>query len=270
TLQIPLLAGRTFLPMGRQPQAEVIVDAAVAGRLWNDPTGQRAIGRRLRLVQPNGTWFTVVGVVGSVHDTSLAAPMTGQVYFPQVHSPDPTFAQVTRTLGVTVRGGSTSDLREAIHGLDRTVAVFNVSVMSEVVSRSMARLSFVMLILAVAAGVALSLAAIGLYGVIAYTVTLRTSEIGLRIALGAEPRRIARLVTYQGTALAGLGVVAGLGVFAVVSHVLRSLVFGVGTVDAMTVLAMAAVLLAVALGASWFPARRAARIAPVLALAVDA
>ena len=271
---IPLIAGRTFLPLNRQQTGEAVIDRTMALQFWHDSTGQRALGRRLRYTPGHTPWYTVVGVVGNVHDTSLAAPVTGQLYFPDLHAADPTFDQVARTMGVVVRfdgyRAPTEAVRRDIQELDRTLAVFDVSVMADIVGESMARLTFVMIILAVSASVALALAAIGLYGVIAYIVTLRTAEIGLRIALGAPPDRVARLVTYQGATVAALGVGAGVAIFAFVSRFLRSLVFGVSVVDPVTILAVSLVLMTVALGASWIPARRAARIDPVRALAGDA
>jgi predicted permease len=274
---IPLLAGRTFEPLARQPAYEAIVDRALAVRYWEDSTGARAIGRRLTLAPLGGAWYTVVGVVGTVHDTSLASPPTGHVYLPQVVPPDTNQSMVDRRFALVVRttdarAGSAAVVRavqHAVHGLDPSLPAFDVGALAMLVERSTARIRFVMIVLAVAATVALALAMVGIYGTLGYLVSLRTKEIGVRIALGATPASVARLVTRQGIALTALGILAGGALFAALSRFLRTMLFGVRAGDPVTIAAVAAGLLVVALLASWLPARRAAAVDPMEALRRD-
>jgi hypothetical protein len=222
-------------------------------------------------VPATGAWFTVVGVVASVHDTSLAAPPTGILYLPDVADPDSNRSPAARIVGLTVRTNGdpralSTVVQRAILGVDRSLPAFNVEAMGDVVGESLARLTFVMVLLAIVAGVALTLAAVGLYGVIAYVVSLRTKEIGVRIALGAQPAGVSRMVARQGVALAAAGVIAGTAVFLFVTRFLGAWIAGVGNVDATTLAIVAGLLLAVALCASWLPARRAAQVDPIRAL----
>ena len=141
--------------------------------------------------------------------------------------------------------------------------------MSAVLAASMAQLSFTMTILGAAAAVTLLLGAIGLYGVMAYAVTLRTRELGVRIALGAQPSSVAAMMTRQGIGLTALGIASGLAIFALVARFIRSFLYGVAPGDPITLAAAAATLIAVAALASWMPARRASRVDPVEALRAE-
>jgi putative ABC transport system permease protein len=267
---IPLLAGRTFEREDRQDAQEVIIDQSLAVQRWHDSTGRAAVGRKL--------WFspslryTVIGVVGAVHDTSLAAPPNSLVYFPQAVFADTNQSSVTRVFAVVTR--TTGDphaliqaVQRAIADVDKSLPAFAIASMNETLEQSMARLSFVMTIIGVTATVALVLASIGLYGVLAYIVSLRSREISVRLAMGAMPATVARLVTRQGAGLAGAGVVAGVAVFLASSRLLRAALVGVARPDVLTIAVVTAVLMAIALAASWIPARRAARVDPARALA---
>jgi ABC-type antimicrobial peptide transport system permease subunit len=141
--------------------------------------------------------------------------------------------------------------------------------MRGVFAASMARLSFTILILGAAAVVALILGGIGLYGVMAYAVTLRTRELGVRIALGAQPRAVAAMMTRQGLVLTAFGVVAGLGLFALVARFLRSFLFGIAPSDPLTLASASLMLVAIAALATWIPARRASRVDPAEALRAE-
>ena len=194
-------------------------------------------------------------------------------YF-EVPTSDSSFGQFSLMMGLVVRtaGDPTAIIRpvqSVVRELDPTLPVFDVKPMSEVVRGSLAQLSFTMLIIGVAAAVTLVLGAIGLYGVIAYVASLRTRELGVRIALGATPREVAGMVTRQGIALTAVGIVAGLILFALVARFLRSLLYGVAPSDPLTLIAVSLVLVAIATLASWIPARRAARVDPMVALRAE-
>ena len=270
---IPLRAGRLFDRAGRQRGDEVIVSRTTAHHFWPDSTGQRAIGKRIRTL-PNGPWYTVIGVVASARDTALQAAPSPTVYFPEAISPDTNDGHTAWTMALVVRTSGdpaaiTTTVQRTVRDLDPTLPVFNVRTMPEVVSASMAQLSFTMLILGVAAVVTLVLGAIGLYGVVAYVVSMRTREFGVRIALGAQPMAVARMVTRQGIALTAVGVVSGLALFAVVARFLRSLLYGVAPWDPVTLGTVALILVAIATLASWIPARRASRLDPMVALRAE-
>jgi hypothetical protein len=274
TMKIPLVAGRTFLPLdARQDGQDAFVHRVRAQLFWHDSTGQAAFGKRFQTL-PNGPWYRVVGVVGSVRDSSLQTPPAPTVYFPEVPVADSSFNQFAYMMGLVVRttGDPTAAIRpvqNVVHELDPTLPLFDVKPMTEVVRSSLAQLSFTMLIIGVAAVVTLLLGAIGLYGVIAYVASLRTRELGVRIALGATPREVARMVTRQGIALTVVGIVAGLALFALVARFIRSLLFGVAPSDPLTLVAVSLVLIAIAALASWIPARRAARVDPMVALRAE-
>jgi len=160
-------------------------------------------------------------------------------------------------------------MQRLIHELDPTLPTFQVHSMREVTDASIARLTFTMTLLGVAAGVTLILGVVGLYGVIAYVVTLRTRELGIRVALGAEPRAIAAMVTGQGLMLSGAGIAIGLVLVVVVARFMRSFLFEVAPTDPLTLAGAAGILVTFALLASWIPARRAARVDPTEALRAD-
>jgi predicted permease len=271
---IPLLAGRTFDRIdGRQNEHEAIVNSVTAERFWKDPTGRAAIGKRFRTL-PNGAWFTVIGVVAAIRDTSLQRPAELTVYFPQAAGRDTTFNNIERTMGLVVRtagdpGPIAKEVQRVVRDIDPSLPVFNTKRMTSVDSYSMAQLSFTMIFLGVAAGVTLLLGAIGLYGVVAYVVSMRTREFGVRIALGAQPRSVATMVAREGLMLTAVGVAAGLGLFVLVARFLRSLLYGVEPSDPVTLAAVTLTLLAIAALASLIPARRAAKLDPMQALRAE-
>jgi ABC-type antimicrobial peptide transport system permease subunit len=182
--------------------------------------------------------------------------------------------QLQRTLGVVARTrgdvtATTRGIQRAIHDLDPTLPTFDVRSMRATLEGSMALLSFTMIVLMVAAGVTLVLGMIGLYGVIAYVVALRARELGVRIALGAQPGAIATMVTTQGLVLCGAGVAIGLALVAVGGRFLRSLLFEIGPADPVALGSTVAIVAVFALFASWIPARRASRVNPAEALRAD-
>ncbi|HEY4306185.1 MAG TPA: ABC transporter permease [Gemmatimonadaceae bacterium] len=276
TMSIPLIAGRMFASLDRQQlqgKDDALISQEAARFFYHDSTGQAALGKRFRVL-PNGVWHTVIGVVGSMRDTALTAPPTRVVYFPQAVS-DETVGQFHRTLAITARahgtdlGPTTRALQSLIHEMDPTMPTFGVRSVRDAMQASTARLSFTMIILGVAAAVTLVLGVIGLYGVIAYVVALRTRELGVRIALGAQPSAVAAMVTKQGLMLSASGVAIGLVLVILSGRFIRSLLFEVAPTDIVTLASASGLLLGFALLASWIPARRAARVNPTEALRAD-
>jgi predicted permease len=276
-LGIPLLAGHGFDRLETQRDDEAIISQTTAEQFFHDPTGRAAIGKRFREL-PNATpWRTVVGVVGNVRDTALAAPPSAIVYVPEVGPRDTVWrglGHLERTMALVVRtrgdpAAITSAVQRVVRDLDPPLPTFDVRPMTDVVRASTARLSFVILILGAAAVVTLLLGAVGLYGVMAYLVTLRQRELGVRIALGAQPRAVAAMLTWQGLGLTAAGIVGGLALFGLVAHFLRSFLYGVTPSDPTTLMSASLMLVTIAALASWIPARRAAAVDPANTLRAE-
>lgn len=270
---IPLVAGRVFDRLDGQRAGEAIVSRRTAFEFWKDSTGVAALGKEFRLM-PAGPVQTIVGVVGDVRDTALAAPVAQIVYLPEVAERDTALSSIMRTMALVVRTSGdpaaiTPAIRAAMRELDPSLPLFDVKTMASALDASTARLQFTVFILGAAAAITLALGAIGLYGVMAYVVTLRRREMGVRIALGAQPRAVAAMMTRQGLALTGFGIAAGLALFALVARFLSSFLYGVTPLDPVTLVAASALLAAVAALASWIPARRAARADPSEALRAE-
>ena len=278
-LGIPLAAGQSFegvdLTRGRRDK---IVSRALAARYWKD--AREALGKHVRMA-PKGPWFTIVAVAGDVHGSGLDAPPDEIIYLPMVAALGSAgdvvatdslwtpheVAFVART-GVEPSAIS-GRIERAVRSLDPSVPSYGSRVMSDVVAQSAARTSFTLLLLGVAALGALALALVGIYGVISYAIGLRARELAVRLALGAQPRDLRRMVTRQVTGLALVGIVAGLAGTAAVTRVMARLLFGVTPTDPASVGGAALLLLAAAVGAGWIPARRAARTDPTRALQAE-
>ncbi|HEY7896460.1 MAG TPA: ADOP family duplicated permease [Gemmatimonadaceae bacterium] len=275
-LGIPIAAGRTFDAIERQSAYEAIIDKSLARTYWGDATGARAIGRRIRLSKDpsSDSWYTVVGVVGSVADTSLSGPGVGVVYLPNVVSADSNRSVVSRVLALTVRSNGDPRIvrpfvERAIADVDASVPPFRVKPMADVLRDSTARLWFMVTILTTTATIALLLAAIGLYGVLSYIVNSRAKEMSIRIAMGALPAKVAMFVTRQGAVLAGTGVVIGAVAFLILARYLESLVSGLSGPALATIVTAPIALVCITVVASWVPARRAARADPARALSAE-
>jgi putative ABC transport system permease protein len=269
-MNIPVIAGRLFDRPETQRWNEAVVSGETAKQMFGDSTGGTVLGRRFQML-PDGPMYTVIGVIGSVRDTSLALPPAMAVYMPTVVTQDTIEGPAGRTIAVVARtigdvDATTRAIRRVVHELDPTLPTFDVRPMAEIVSASTARLAFIMVVLGAAAGVTLLLGVVGLYGVIAFIVSLRTRELGLRIALGATPRGVAAMVARRGLVLSAMGAVGGTIVAAIVSRFLRAFLFEVTPLDPATLAGAIVVLTACALAASWIPARRAARLDPSRAL----
>jgi putative ABC transport system permease protein len=273
-MRIPVLAGRSFQPLGRQRDGEIILSRRAVETLLDGVATSAAIGRRLSLA-PSGPTYTVVGVVDDVRDHALGTPPSPTVYMAQAVPLDGTPGSgARRTMALVVKTAGppaaiVAPIRRVVRDLDPTVPLFNVETMSDVVRASTARLSFMLAAMTVAAATTLLLGAIGLYGVIAYTVSLRTRELGIRIALGADPGSLARSVVRRALALVAGGMLGGLALYALVTPVLGGFLYGVTAADPVTLVGATLALLATAALASWLPARRAARVDPAVALRAE-
>jgi putative ABC transport system permease protein len=261
TLGIPLRSGRTFSPADRAGTVPVvIIDEELARRYWRDGN---AVGRRIRTTGDT-TWLTIVGVAGDVRDENVADPPRAHMYFPYAQSPGSRPTLVVRTTQATV--SLSEALRRTLNGLDRGVPLDNVHPLDEAIGRSLASRRVAELLLGGFAAVALLLASLGLYGVLSLQVTSRRRELGVRLAIGAAPSRLAWLVVRDGLALACSGLVAGIVVGLAVTHWTRALLYGVSPTDPRVYGALVAGALGVSLLVCLVPALRAARSDPLVAL----
>jgi putative ABC transport system permease protein len=264
-LQIPLLAGRAFeLRDNAEAPKVVIINETAAKRNFGSPTA--AIGKRLSIWRDEQFPREIIGVVGDTKASSLTGENGAQIYVPHLQDPQWNFmAMVIRTAGDPAAFAPT--FRREVQALDQDQPVYSVRTMDDVVMNSLGTRRVSMQLFAVFAGAALLLAALGIYGVLAYSVTQRTQEIGIRMALGAQKSDVVGLIIRQGMLLAVIGVVVGLaGAFAL-TRLIASLLFGVDATDPVTFAAIPLLLLFVALVACYLPARRAARLDPKIALA---
>jgi predicted permease len=262
-LGVPVLQGRDFTEAdGESGPRSAIVNQALAHRYF---PGESPLGRRLRF---EGGDFIVVAVVGSVRQAGLDRDPLPEIYIPY------TAASATEWLGdpaLVVRtavppGSVTDQVRAAVASVDPALPLYRTLTMEQVIDRSLAGRRLNLWLLALFAGIALVLSSAGLYGLISYLVAQRKREIGVRIALGAQTWEVIGLVMRQGAALTGMGIALGLlGAF-LLTRILASLLYGVSARDPLTYAAIAAVLAAVALLATWLPASRASRVDPILAI----
>jgi putative ABC transport system permease protein len=263
-MRIPLLRGRDFTDADAPASAPqvVIVSQATATKFWGDAD---PLGRALHRQGDLARQYTVVGVVGDVRQAALSQE-TPAIYYPTIG--------LTGAMGIVVRTDPppTSILpavREKLHELDAALPMSSVRTMDEWVSNNAAQPRLNAILLAVFAVVAILIAAIGIYGVLAYSVNQRTREIGLRMALGAPRGQVLRLIVREGMIVGALGIGAGLAGAMALSRVLASLVFDVQVRDPLTYTAVALALALVALAACVIPARKASRVDPLIALRCD-
>jgi putative ABC transport system permease protein len=270
TLGIPLLRGRGFTEADRAGAPHVVlINRAMAERYW---PGADPIGHRIRppgMDEHASEWLTIVGVVGDVHDRGLDSPPAPAmfIHYPQRPENLPSGATVlVRTsvapdaLGAAVRG--------RVQAADPNVPV-SVSTLSALVTESVGARRFATVVLSTFAALALLLAALGIYGVLAYSVAQRQREIGVRMALGAHQGAVRAMVLQDAMRAVLPGVVVGLAAAYALTRLLRSLLYGVAATDPATFATVAVVLTAVAVVASWVPARRATRVDPMIAIRAD-
>jgi putative ABC transport system permease protein len=251
---------------------EVVISQSVADRLW---PGEDPIGKGIKGNNSNPPFYRIVGVASHVRALGLDEPPVERVYFPMIAMEGAGLWGTPTGMTVVVRQAGphpsalAPSIREIVRSMDDIVPVQNVRTMREVMGESMARTSFTMMLLGIAALMALAIGLVGLYGVVSYVVEQRRGEIGIRMALGADGRRVAGVVLGQSVALALGGVVAGLVAAVFTTRIMQSLLFEVGAADPWVLSAVAVLLLTVALLASWVPARRASRVDPLTALKTE-
>jgi predicted permease len=264
TMKIPLISGRFFTEQDKKDSMlAVIVDQNLARAYW---PGIDPAGRRLKLggVNSNSPWRTVIGVVGNVKQYALDTDSRVALYLPHLQAPINSMSVAVRTT-TDPHSLAAAVTREA-RMIDPNVPIYDVKSMEQWLSASLARRSFAMLSLGLFAMVAALLASLGIYGVMSYAVAERTREIGIRMAMGAQTRNVLKLVIKQGMSLAGIGVGIGLVMAAIMTRVMANLLFGVKASDPLTYSVIALLLAGVALLACYLPARRAAKVDPMVAL----
>jgi predicted permease len=274
TVGTPLIAGRDFTWTDIHDDRRVtVVSENMAREMWG--SAQAALGKRIRVGNAD-SWREIVGVAGDVYDNGVHEPAPGIVYWPFMMSQfwgQPRF--VSRGLTYLVRSDRTNtdaflaQVRQAVWSVNSNLPLALVRTLQDVYERSMARTTFTLVMLAIAGGMALLLGLIGIYGVISYSVSQRTREIGIRMALGVNHTDVRRMFVRHGLVLAGIGIGIGIAVAAGLARVMASLLFNVSPLDAVTYLAVSFVLAFAAVLASYLPARRAAALNPVQALRAE-
>jgi putative ABC transport system permease protein len=264
-LGIPIIAGRDFTRDDTaHGQRVVIVSHSFARHFW---PGQQAVGKRIGHLSGEKDWSLVVGVVGDVKEEGLSSDAPLNVYLTYAQGPiffasQMTFVVRTESTPLSVIGA----VREAVQSIDPEIPIFDTASMDDLISKSVAQPRFDSILLAAFASLALLLAALGIYGVMSYSVVQRQKEIGIRMALGAGPSSVTSMVIREGAVLASVGIAIGVGVAFAVSHLISAFLFGMAPHDPATFFGTAVLLLSLALAACYLPASRASRVNPIAAL----
>jgi predicted permease len=264
-----MIAGRDFTwtdLYSRRPV--VMLSENLAREFWG--SAQAAIGKRISAPLPSSPWREVIGVVEDVHERGVQEPAPPIVYWPTFgdNKYSAGRAEVTRAVTFAIRSpraGSTAlltQLQRAVWSVNGALPVAAVRTMRENYEHSMSRTSFTLVMLAIAGGMALVLGIIGIYGVISYTVSQQTREIGIRLAIGAEPAQVSRMFLGYALAMAGTGAAIGMGAASGLTRLMKSLVFGVSPLDPVTFTSVLFVLVLAAACAAYLPARRVAAVNP--------
>jgi predicted permease len=266
-MKIPILKGREFTERDSLGHPRVtVVNEALARKHWPNAS---PIGRRVSFSTDDPQWYEIVGVAGNIKHRGLDGRDRPELYVPYRQ---PLFAGWTvRPMYVVVRtttapAAAMAAVRREVARFDRDQPISDVRTMDERIDHSLSSRRFSMVLLAAFASLALTLAAIGIYGIVAYSVTERTREIGVRLALGAQRRDVIGMVIGQGMTMAGVGTVIGVTAALLLTRLMSSLLFGISAVDPMTFLVIPVLLIVVAFVACYVPARRATRVDPLQAL----
>jgi len=263
TMEVPLMAGRNFTDADTSTtQTVAVIDQTLARRYWPD---ENPVGRHIKFGFGAGLkGLVIIGVVGDIKSDGFDAPSVPHIYVPMGQ-----FAPVNAVVFLRSRGDVASlgeAVRREVEKLDPNVPVHSISSMDQIIARSVADRRFALELLGVFAGVALLLAAVGIYGVMSYSFSQRTHEVGIRIALGAQRLDILRMAVGEGMKIVVIGLGLGLVGAAIVTQFFRSMLFNVAPIDPLTFASVAAILAGVALFACYVPARRATRVDPLVAL----
>jgi putative ABC transport system permease protein len=264
TMGIQMVRGNPFTDRDTaEVQGVAIINDVAARKFW---PGEDPLGKKIKRGRPESKnpWVTIVGIVGSGTQNSLRDPAQPEIYTPYLQNTSGTFTLVTRTS--TDARTLAPSIRKEVWATDKDLPVSNMKLMDELIANSVAQPRFYVILLSVFAGLALVLAAVGVYGVMSYSVLLRTRDIGIRMALGARPIDIFKHVLTQALVLALIGLGIGLVLAVTSTRVLSSMLYGISATDPITLAATALVLLVVALLASYLPARRATKVDPMVSL----
>jgi predicted permease len=271
TMGTPILAGRDLTwDDVRQYRRVGVISENLALEYWGSPQG--AIGKRIRNT-PQSPWREIVGVVGDARDDGVDEPAPAIVHWPMlIDSLWGGSVETQNSMAYALRldrpltPALMDQVRQAVWSINPNLPLARVQTLDRILAQSMARTSFTLVMLGIAAAMALLLGGVGLYGVISYIVSQRTREFGVRLALGARAGDIGGMVVRQASLLVGAGLVVGLAAAAGLTRLMSALLHGVAPFDPLTFLAVACTLAAVAFGAAWLPARRAAKVDPIEAL----
>jgi predicted permease len=275
TMGNPVIAGRGLTWEDSHNWAEtVVISENLAREYWGEPA--KALGKRIRR-STKSPWYEIVGVVGNERQDGATRPEPTMVYWPMLNGDekDPRGIFVQRSLAYVIRStrlqepGFLGEVQQAVWSINQNLPLARVRTLQQVYNESMAQTQFVLVILGIAASVTLLLGLVGIYGVIAYIVSQRRREVGIRMALGAQGESVQRIFVTRGLSLAAIGLVIGLLGAGLLMRLLSSQLFGVNPYDPMTYVAVTAGLGLVALIATWLPARQATRVDPMLALRAE-
>jgi putative ABC transport system permease protein len=265
---LKLIRGRFLTDADREDSMlAVVINDTMAARYW---PGEDAVGRQFMMGTDDKPWLTIVGIIGTVRHNAVVEEPRAEMYVAHAQLPAHIgSAPRGMTLAIKTDGNPlalTGQVRDAIHSIDRNLPISDIKTMEEVTTTALAQPRFVTFLLALFAGTALTLAAIGIYGTISLLVAERTQEMGIRLALGANRPAILKLVLGQGLLLTAIGLAIGLTGAAALTRTLSGLIYGVGTLDPLTFIAVPVLLGVVALLACFLPARRAAAVDPITTL----
>jgi putative ABC transport system permease protein len=261
TMGVPLISGRTFTSQDTAEAPKVVMLNPTCVRKFFP--GENPVGKHIKIPDAEG-WATIVGVVGDVRQSGLASLPEPEIIEPYLQVPNSYMTLVIRTS--TDPLSLVPALRSQVQSLDRDLPMFEVSTMEQYLAEEMAGRRFNMVLLGIFAGLALILAVVGIYGILAYIVTQQTHEIGIRMAMGAQRRDMLLFILRRGVRLTLIGVAIGLPAAWVVTRVMSSLLYGVSPRDPLTFIGMTLLLVTTALLASYIPARRATKVDPMVAL----